>query len=103
MDHGRLLTAGTPLGLIEQLRIPSVVELAFDGAAPDPAAFAAGLGCPVTPQGDSWEIPTSDPKALLPRLLEAAEGAGLPYKQIHVRRATLEDVFLNLTGRSLRD
>ena len=103
MDHGRLLTAGTPLGLIDQLRIPSVVELTFDGAAPDPGAFAAGLGHPVTLQGDSWEIPTSDPKALLPGLLEAAEGAGLPYKQIHVRRATLEDVFLNLTGRSLRD
>jgi len=103
MDHGRLLTAGTPLGLIEQLKIPSVVELAFDGAAPNPSAFAASLGHPVTLQGDSWEIPTSDPKALLPGLLEAAEAAGLPYKQIHVRRATLEDVFLHLTGRSLRD
>jgi len=27
----------------------------------------------------------------------------VPYRQIHVRRATLEDVFLHLTGRSLRD
>ena len=36
-------------------------------------------------------------------LLEAAEAAAVPYTQIHVRRATLEDVFLHLTGRSLRD
>jgi ABC-2 type transport system ATP-binding protein len=103
MDHGRVLTAGTPLGLIQQLAIPSVVELAFAAAAPDPAAFAGALGHPVTARGELWEIPTQDPKALLPALLEAAERAGIDYQQIHVRRATLEDVFLHLTGRSLRD
>ncbi|WP_306600267.1 ABC transporter ATP-binding protein [Geothrix sp. 21YS21S-2] len=101
MDHGRVLTAGTPMGLIQQLEIPSVVELTFQGGAPDPSAFAAALGQPVTGRADLWEIPTQDPKALLPSLLEAAEG--VPYQQIHVRRATLEDVFLHLTGRSLRD
>ena len=36
MDHGLLLTEGTPMGLIQGLAIPSVVELTFDGAAPDP-------------------------------------------------------------------
>jgi ABC-2 type transport system ATP-binding protein len=54
-------------------------------------------------RGDLWEIPTQDPKKLLPRLLELAEGTNVPYEQIHVRRATLEDVFLHRTGRSLRD
>jgi len=101
VDHGQLLTEGTPLGLIQDLAIPSVVELTFAGPAPDPAAFQARLGLPVTARGDCWEIPTRDPKALLPGLLEAAEA--LPYQQIHVRRATLEDVFLQRTGRSLRD
>ena len=101
MDHGRVLTAGTPMGLIQQLAIPSVVELTFQGGAPDPSAFAAALGQPVIGRAELWEIPTQDPKALLPSLLEAAED--IPYQQIHVRRATLEDVFLHLTGRSLRD
>ncbi|NTV75255.1 MAG: ABC transporter ATP-binding protein [Holophaga sp.] len=101
MDHGRVLTAGTPMGLIHQLAIPSVIELTFQGGAPDPAAFAAALGQPVIGRAELWEIPTQDPKALLPSLLEAAED--IPYQQIHVRRATLEDVFLHLTGRSLRD
>jgi ABC-2 type transport system ATP-binding protein len=103
MDHGRLLTAGTPLGLIQELGIPSVVELSFEGTAPPGEAFAGRLGLAVTGRGDRWEIPTPDPKTLLPRLLEAAEAAAVPYTQIHVRRATLEDVFLHLTGRSLRD
>ena len=103
IDHGQVLTEGSPIGLIRQLDIPSVVELTFVGAAPDPAAFAQRLGQPVTARAELWEIPTHDPKALLPGLLEAAEAARLPYQQIHVRRATLEDVFLQLTGRSLRD
>jgi ABC-2 type transport system ATP-binding protein len=103
IDHGQLLTEGTPMGLIQSLAIPSVVELTFDGAPPDPAGFQARLGQEVASRGDFWEIPTQDPKALLPGLLEAAEAAAVPFVQIHVRRATLEDVFLHLTGRSLRD
>ncbi len=103
MDHGRVLTTGTPAELIAQLAIPSVVELSFEGPAPAVDGFAAAIGTAVEVRGDLWEIPTPDPKSLLPRLLEAAEAAAVPYQQVHVRRATLEDVFLHKTGRSLRD
>ena len=103
MDHGQVIATGTPASLIANLEIPSVVELTFQGAAPDPTAFAARLGQVVTSRGDLWEIPTPDPKTLLPRLLEAAEAASVPFHQVHVRRATLEDVFLHRTGRSLRE
>jgi ABC-2 type transport system ATP-binding protein len=103
MDHGRILTSGSPLGLIQELEIPSVVELAFAAGAPLASAFASGLGQDVEVRGDLWEIPTRDPKALLPRLLDLAESQAVPFEQIHVRRATLEDVFLQRTGRSLRD
>jgi ABC-2 type transport system ATP-binding protein len=103
MDQGRLLTAGTPLGLVRDLALPSVVELDFEGPAPAPDALRTRLGQEVAAHGDAWEIPTPDPKALLPLLLEAAEALAVPFQQIHVRRATLEDVFLQLTGRSLRD
>jgi ABC-2 type transport system ATP-binding protein len=103
LDHGKILSSGTPAELIASLGIPSVVELTFDGAAPDPSAFAARLGSAVESRGDVWEIPTPDPKTLLPRLLTTVESEHLEYNQLHVRRATLEDVFLQLTGRSLRD
>jgi ABC-2 type transport system ATP-binding protein len=103
MDHGRVLTTGTPAELIAALAIPSVVELSFEGPAPAVDGFAAAIGTAVEVRGDLWEIPTPDPKSLLPRLLEAAEAAAVPYQQVHVRRATLEDVFLHKTGRSLRD
>lgn len=103
MDHGRILTSGSPMELIQQLELPSVVEFAFTGEAPDPAAFARRLDQPVDKQGDLWEIPTRDPKGLLPCLMELAEMEKIPYQQVHVRRATLEDVFLHRTGRSLRE
>ena len=103
LDHGRILRAGTPAELIAGLGIPSVVELTFEGAAPDPGAFSARLNLRVEARGGVWEIPTPDPKKLLPRLLTAIEEERLEYQQVHVRRATLEDVFLQLTGRSLRD
>jgi len=103
LDHGRILRSGTPAELIASLGIPSVIELTFDGTAPDPSAFAARLGLAVEVRGDVWEIPTPDPKTLLPRLLTLIESERLEYNQVHVRRATLEDVFLHLTGRSLRE
>lgn len=103
MDHGRVLTTGSPLELVQQLELPSVVEFAFDGEAPDEREFAAKLGQTVERRGDLWEIPTQDPKGLLPCLLEFAETERVPFQQVHVRRATLEDVFLHRTGRSLRE
>ncbi len=103
MDHGKVLTLGTPAGLIQELEVPSVIELTFEGEAPDPAAFAARLQAAVERRADLWEIPTRDPKGALPALLDLAEALQVPFQQVHIRRATLEDVFLHRTGRSLRD
>ncbi|HET9769065.1 MAG TPA: ABC transporter ATP-binding protein [Thermoanaerobaculia bacterium] len=103
LDHGKVLQTGTPRELIASLGIPSVVELTFDGAPPAPAGLRARLDAPIEVRGSVWEIPTADPKAMLPRLLTALESERLDYDQVHVRRATLEDLFLHLTGRSLRD
>ncbi|HEU4951781.1 MAG TPA: ABC transporter ATP-binding protein [Holophagaceae bacterium] len=103
VDHGKVIATGSPSSLIADLGLPSVVELSFEGPAPDAATFAARLSAAVEAREDRWEIPAADPKALLPRLLEAAEATGTAYDQLHIRRATLEDVFLHRTGRSLRD
>jgi ABC-2 type transport system ATP-binding protein len=103
LDHGSILRSGTPAELIASLGIPSVVELTFEGSAPDPRSFAGRLGSAVEARGDIWEIPTTDPKTMLPRLLSTIESERIEYQQVHVRRATLEDVFLQLTGRSLRE
>ncbi len=103
VDHGKVLQIGTPRQLIAELGLPSVAELAFDQPPPDPAPFAAAIGRPVEIVEDRWDMHLEDPKAQLPSMLEAADRLAIPYAQLHLRRPTLEDVFLQLTGRSLRD
>jgi ABC-2 type transport system ATP-binding protein len=49
------------------------------------------------------EIRTADGPGAAPGLLRAAEAAGLPVSRLDVARPTLDDVFLGLTGRSLRE
>jgi len=46
---------------------------------------------------------TRDPGRTIGALLDLADGRGLEPQNLGIRRATLEDVFLDLTGRALRD
>jgi ABC-2 type transport system ATP-binding protein len=103
VDHGKVLQVGTPRQLIADLGMPSVAELTFESKAPDPSGYASAVGRAVEVVEDRWELHLEDPKAQLPALLDAAERLAVPYIQLHLRRPTLEDVFLHLTGRSLRD
>jgi ABC-2 type transport system ATP-binding protein len=103
MDRGQILQMGTPRELIASLNQPSTAEIEFHGATPDPALFAARLGLPVDAQPNFWAVALADPKRDLQTLLACIEALDLPMQHLHVRRASLEDVFLQRTGRSLRD
>jgi len=107
MDQGRVLRVGTPRELIASLGQPSVVEIEFEAVPPSVETFATALGQPVDAKGEGvsalWSIRMSDPKAELQGLLACVEREGLPLRQLHMRHASLEDVFLQLTGKSLRD
>jgi ABC-2 type transport system ATP-binding protein len=54
-------------------------------------------------EGDTIVIVTSDAPARLPALLAALADAQIAVTGVEVRRPDLEDVFLQLTGRALRD
>jgi hypothetical protein len=97
------LQLGTPRELIAALDRPSLAELEFLGVAPDVAPFAARLGVPVEVKDNCWAVPLRDANKDLQAVLSCIEALNLPMQQLHVRRASLEDVFLHLTGRSLRD
>lgn len=103
MDQGQILQLGTPRELIGGLNQPSYAEIEFQGTAPDVQAFAAHLGIPVEAKAQHWSIALSDPKRDLQKLMASVEALDLPMQQLHVRRASLEDVFLHRTGRSLRE
>lgn len=103
MDRGQVLQLGTPRELIASLNQPSHVEIEFRGAAPDAQSFAARLGLPVEVKAQYWAVALAEPKRDLPHLLACIDALDVPMQQLHVRRASLEDVFLQHTGRSLRD
>jgi lipooligosaccharide transport system ATP-binding protein len=97
MDGGRFIAEGTPRELIARYIEPHVVEVHGDGFAEWAATDGARLAARVEKSGETAFCYTAEPASLLANL---AQRAGLRY--LH-RPASLEDVFLKLTGRELRD
>ncbi len=103
MDQGQILQLGTPRELIASLNQPSYAEIEFERGAPSLTPFAEHLGLPVEEKAQHWVVILGDPRHDLQKVLNSIEALDLPIRQLHVRRASLEDVFLQRTGRSLRD
>jgi ABC-2 type transport system ATP-binding protein len=101
LDHGKILQAGPPAALVRGLDSPvriSVESGVLDtGQAGALAAAAGGSPADVTDDGVSLTIATHGPATVLAGLADRGALAGL-----RVQGATLEDVFLNLTGREYR-
>jgi lipooligosaccharide transport system ATP-binding protein len=99
MDHARIVARGTPAELIAQYSTREVVELRFAGEARDSVAAAAfaDVAERVEVLPDRVLLYTRDGEATV----EAVHHRGLTPASVLVRRSTLEDVFLRLTGRSL--
>ncbi|MGH3994187.1 MAG: ABC transporter ATP-binding protein [Pseudonocardiaceae bacterium] len=96
MDHGRILALDAPAKLVRGLEAPTHISL-LRGVLPLPDARALPGVDDVTEDGVMLVIATHDPTPVLVALAERDALEGLS-----VRRATLEDVFLQLTGREYR-
>ncbi len=103
MDHGRILEIGTVKELVGRRFRERVVHFdAADGL--DEATLAAIPGVARTGRDDGEVVLYSrDVPATVGGLLARAEERGIEIRNLGIRRATLEDVFLALTGRALRD
>jgi ABC-2 type transport system ATP-binding protein len=103
MDHGKVLVLGT----VEQLVADRFRELSvrFDTLpGMDDVHLAALPGVSrVVHEDDSVALYTADVSGTIGGLLSVARVLGIEPANLMVRRATLEDVFLDLTGRALRD
>jgi lipooligosaccharide transport system ATP-binding protein len=100
MDHGRIVAEGSPRSLIEQYATREVLELRFSaGTNEAEGASAAGLGERVEVLPDRVLVYAHDGEAAL----NEAHHRGLRPESALVRRSSLEDVFLLLTGRTLVD
>jgi ABC-2 type transport system ATP-binding protein len=93
IDAGRILALDTLDNLLRQHGGRSVVTITLGSEPP------AGVALPTAPTDGTLRFESERPLEEVARL----SGAGLAFQSLHVDRPDLETVFLNLTGKSLRD
>ena len=106
VDHGLVIADDTAARLKSGLG--DLVTLAFDRAdhavvAAERAAARFDHTAYVDRDGDVVTVRATGASELAPELVTDLASAGTPVRRIEVARPTLDDVFLNLTGRSLRE
>ena len=103
VDHGKVVASDTLAGIERLLPATQVLEIELDGLA-DLAALQALPGIDgVTQQGGVLRAGVADLGRSAPALLAALAASGRRVSRVASARPGLEDVFLSLTGRQLRD
>jgi ABC-2 type transport system ATP-binding protein len=110
IDHGCLLVLDTPEALKKQVGIGDVVEIALRAgeSQPDPRSLESALADLVSAahldgRGHTLTVRALNAVGALPAILERLEASGHSPGEVRVRENTLEDVFIQLTGRRLRE
>ena len=106
MDHGRILALDTPAALKETVGADTIIGVRASGS-PDALAslFEEGLEglTRVRPTDAGVELHVKGGPGLLPRVVTVADRGGFEVADVSVTEPTLETVFINLTGKELRD
>jgi ABC-2 type transport system ATP-binding protein len=105
MDHGRILALDTPDGLKRGLGADSIVRVQATGDLDKLAAHLADTieGATDARVVDGTILLWASGRGLLPRIIDAAEQLGSDVTDLSVSEPTLEAVFINLTGKDLRE
>jgi len=103
IDHGRRIALGTPRELVASLEAEHVIEFDTDGPLPLADVEALPGVSSARASGESFHVTCDGLHRLLPVLLELTRGNGVSMTRLATHHASLEDVFVSLTGRHLRD
>jgi len=103
MDHGNIIAMDTPEGHIRKLGERNYIEFTAKLSSQEIEKINAWDVEEVEFEGEKVIIPTKDIHGVLEKLLIWAKEKDVSLKDISVRQPNLEDVFLTLTGRRLRD
>ncbi len=103
IDKGKVIALGTPRGLIQSLGGTDVVEITCDEPVDEtPMSALPGVHA-VKNRSDGLSLTVEQLHKTLPLLLAHLQKTGRTLTGLSTHHATLEDVFVNLTGRQLRD
>jgi len=103
MDHGKIIALDTPSNLISKQNLDSAVEFTSSNAHGKEFLEKLPAVTKVTQDGEKFILHTREALRLLVEIVRLYEQRQLDLANISVRAATLEDVFLELTGRRLRE
>jgi ABC-2 type transport system ATP-binding protein len=103
MDHGHVIALGTPAELIASLGADQIVEFSIKGNVEEESLESLQGVRGVRATKDGYALTVSDIGTALPALLAEIERAHAELVSLTTHQATLEDVFVSLTGRMLRD
>jgi len=102
IDSGKLLVTGSPDNLKKTIGQGDVLEVRFSGPAPDTAELS-GLAGEVKIIDSVMYFKSLAVIDKLPSIIEKLKSLDFKVKSINLRENTLEDVFISLTGKKLRD
>ena len=106
MDHGKIIALGTPRELIASLGAEHVIEFALSDGVPDdlidPVRGVGGVTA-VRAGSGGLSLTVTELHRTLPALLALLQQRRLELSSLTTHHATLDDVFVALTGRQLRD
>ena len=107
LDHGRVIARGSPSAIVASLGAESVVRFALAGTDIHELAeveLNALQGVrSMRYEGATISLSVVDTPGVIAALFDLIERRGLVLEDLHTHRATLEDVFVSLTGKQLRD
>ena len=103
VDHGRMIALGTPNELIASLGAEQVVEFSVAGTLNEKPLVELPGARSLRSTNGGYALTVSDIGTVLPALLDELERQRIKLQTLTTHQATLEDVFVNLTGRMLRD
>ena len=100
IDHGKIIALGTQADLVRQsFGTRSELTVYCD----DAGAWAASQGGAPSKDGGSYRFTVTDPALEIARILESARAQSIPVRDLTFKAPNLESVFLQLTGRELRE
>src|SRR5207248_2507132 len=105
VDHGKVIALGTPAQLIAKIGGDHYIEFSAENGPLEEAELRALPDVVHVRREDetTWGLAVTAAHRALPALLEHLRGRGLALVHLVTRHASLEDVFVTLTGRHLRD